>query len=281
MTRIGFLGLGRMGAPMAERLAKAGHDLAVWNRTAHRAATIAASAPLTVATSAQDAVTGRDLVITMLSDRRAVAEVLGPLKVDAGTTVVEMSTTGPDAVRSLRRTLPSQVGLIDAPVLGSIPQVNAGELHIFVGGSQDEVARCQDVLAVLGQVEHCGPLGAGAAMKLVVNLANLTAIVALGESLGLARVLDVDRDSAFDALARTALGKLVGGLRGRIEDPASPVVFDARLAVESLRLVLEAGALEAGVVGGALRQLSEHADQERDISAVIRAIATGPEPRGA
>lgn len=264
-----------MGAPMARRIADSGYDIAVWNRTAGRVEEVA-GATVIAASSGQEAVAGRDVVITMLSDAAAVAEVIGGLALDPGTVVVEMSTIGTEAVRSLRVSLSDAVELVDAPVLGSVPQAAAGELRIFAGGRSEAMARCQEVLSVLGVVEHCGPLGSGAAVKLVVNLANITSIVALGEALGLAHELDLDRDLVFDALGRTVLGGLAGGMRHRVDDPNSPVVFTVGLAEVSMRLVLAAGGDTGGVAAAALRQLTEFSAGglvDRDVSAVVRRLA--------
>src|SRR5690606_12625952 len=121
-----------------------------------------------------DAAAGRDLVITMLTDGNAVEEVLfGPdgaaPALEAGSVVADMSTIGPDAVRRIRDRLPEGVGFVDAPVSGSVPQAEAGELVILAGGTDTDVARCAGPLGALGSVRHTGPPGSGAALKLVVN----------------------------------------------------------------------------------------------------------------
>ncbi|MEU8186886.1 NAD(P)-dependent oxidoreductase [Micromonospora carbonacea] len=275
--RIAFLGLGRMGLPMAIRLARAGHDVAVWNRTAGRAAeTVAAGAH--GAASAQEAVAGRPLVITMLSDPDAVLGLLDGLVLDPGATLVEMSTIGPDAVAELRKRLPAEVALVDAPVLGSVPQAEGGALHIFAGGTAEDVARCAPALSALGTVEHVGPLGDGAAVKLVVNVATINSAVLLGEALGLAARLGIAREAAFDALGRTTLGPIAGVMRPRVAASHQPTLFSLGHAEKDLRLAVAAGARPDGVIVAARRALAEaHATGlgDEDVSAIVRALADG------
>lgn len=163
MTRIAFLGLGRMGVPMARRLLAAGHDLTVWNRTAAKAAPLAGAGAAVAGTPAE-AVAGRDLVVTMLTDGAAVEDVLlGPggaaPALAPGTVIADMSTIGPDAAGRVRRRLPEGVAFVDAPVSGSVPQAEAGELVILAGGTEADVARCAGALEALGRVRHVGPPG--------------------------------------------------------------------------------------------------------------------------
>ncbi|MEU7589995.1 NAD(P)-dependent oxidoreductase [Micromonospora sp. NPDC049230] len=275
--RIAFLGLGRMGLPMAIRLARAGHDLAVWNRTADRAEEAVAAGAHSAA-SAQEAVVGRQLVITMLSDPGAVLGLLDGLTLDPGTALVEMSTIGPDTVAELRKRLPAEVTLVDAPVLGSVPQAQSGALHIFAGGSAEDVARCAPVLSELGAVEHVGALGDGAAVKLVVNVATINSAVLLGEALGLAARLGIARETAFDALGRTTLAPITGVMRPRLAASHQPTLFALGHAEKDLRLALEAGARPDGVIAAAQRALAEGRDAglaDEDVSAIIRTLAEG------
>ncbi|MEV5575934.1 NAD(P)-dependent oxidoreductase [Spirillospora sp. NPDC052269] len=234
MTHIAFLGLGRMGAAMAGRLLAAGHELTVWNRTPERAAPLVERGAALAATPAE-AVAGHDLVITMLTDARAVHDVLLSAGIAPGTLVVEMSTIGPDAVRELRERLPDGVSLLDAPVLGSIPHVEAGELVIVAGGTDADVDRAAKVLGVLGTVRHVGPSGRGAAAKLVVNSGLVAAFGAVAEAVDLATRLGVDRETALELLGIT----LPQAERTRVRRPDAPVTFTAGLADKDLALALE------------------------------------------
>jgi 3-hydroxyisobutyrate dehydrogenase-like beta-hydroxyacid dehydrogenase len=273
MARIAFLGLGRMGALMAARLVAAGHDLTVWNRTASRTAPLVEAGAAAAATPAE-AVEGAEIVITMLADPTAVTEVLaaaGPA-LAPGTVLVEMSTVGPDAVRALRALLPESVRLVDAPVQGSLPQARAGELKIVAGGDEKDIAAVSEPLSVLGTVNHVGPVGAGAAAKLVINTVTVSSMVLIGEALALADRLGLETGTALDALAGTAVGPMVNRVRDRLATPDAPTQFALGLAEKDLGLVLDAGADADGVIGGARARMAagkDHGLADRDFSAVV------------
>jgi len=263
MSRIALLGLGRMGREMALRLLDDGHALTVWNRGGVPGPLRDAGASA-AATPAQAARAG-EVVITMLTDGAAVEAVLfGPDGAAEGTgpdaVLADMSTIGPDAVAAVRAKLPPAVRFVDAPVQGSTPKARAGELVIFAGGADDDMARCRPAFDSLGTVRHVGPLGAGAAMKLVVNLVLGTSVVMVGEALRLADRLDLDTDAVLDALTGTAVGSLVPRIRGRLADPDAPTQFPIRLAGNDLRLVTQAAGTDEGTVAGAERVLSAAAE---------------------
>jgi 3-hydroxyisobutyrate dehydrogenase-like beta-hydroxyacid dehydrogenase len=246
MTVIGFCGLGRMGAPMAGRLIDAGHDVIVWNRTRQRAEPLSERGAKVAETPAQ-AASGAGALITMLTDADVLDAVLfGPdgaaEALRPGSTLIEMSTIGSDAVRAVRDRLPDAVAMIDAPVLGSIPQAEAGELNVLVGANDDDLARFRDVLATLGQVAHIGPPGSGAAMKLVAN-STLGALVAtLGEALALGDALDLDQGTVLDVLMGTPMAIVIERQRSMIESGSYRPAFSLSLARKDLRLVTEAAA---------------------------------------
>lgn len=267
-----------MGGRMAAHILAAGHRLTVWNRTAERAQPLVERGATSASTPA-DAVAGAEVVITMLADPGALAQVsaayvpaLHPTAI-----VVDMSTVGPDAIRSLRERIPSSVEVVDAPVLGSRKEAENAELHIFVGGSDDAFARLGPVLGVLGQPLHAGPLGAGAAAKLVANSTLFATIAELGEALALADGLGLEREIAWEVLATTALGPQAERRRSAIEDNSYPPRFPLRLALKDAQLVA-AAADEAGVtlrIALAARDwladaAPEHADD--DYSAVLARI---------
>lgn len=137
-TKVAFLGLGSMGAPMARRVLAAGYPLTVWNRSAARTAEFAEA---TVAESPADAVRQADVVITMLADPAAVREVVGAFakSMKPGSVLIDASTIGPAAVAELADMLPDGVELIDAPVMGSVDRAAGGELSLMVGGNADPV----------------------------------------------------------------------------------------------------------------------------------------------
>jgi 3-hydroxyisobutyrate dehydrogenase-like beta-hydroxyacid dehydrogenase len=272
--RIAFLGLGGMGSRMARRLLDAGHELTVWNRTASKAEPLV-TAGATAASTPTDAVRTAELVITMLANPdalRAVApDVVAGLA--EGAVWVEMSTVGPAAIGEL-----PGVELVDAPVLGSLPEAEAGKLVIFVGGSDEAVARVRPVLEVLGRVVHAGPRGSGAAAKLVANSTLFGVVSVLGEALALADGLGLSRDTAFDVLAASPLADQAERRRSAIEGGDYPVGrFPLPLAHKDARLVVEAAAaagVELRLAPAAERWLAEAAEKHPDLdySAVIAEI---------
>ncbi|HEX2025443.1 MAG TPA: NAD(P)-dependent oxidoreductase [Actinomycetota bacterium] len=246
MTAIGFCGLGRMGAPMAARLIEAGHDVTVWNRTRERAEPLAERGAK-VADSPAEAAAEAEALITILTDAAAVEAVaFGPNgaagAVRSDSTLIEMSTIGPDAVRAVRERLPEGVRMIDAPVLGGVSQAEAGELNVLVGADDDDLARHRGVLETFGRVTHIGPPGSGAAMKLVAN-STLGALVAtLGEALALGDTLDLDEGMVLDVLMGTPMAIVIERQRAMIESASYPPAFALSLARKDLHLVAEAAA---------------------------------------
>lgn len=247
MANVAFLGLGGMGSRMAARLLDAGHQVVVWNRTPERARDLVARGATPADTPAAAAAQA-DLVITMLADPAALREVTegsdGVVTgVSAGTTLAEMSTVGPEAVRRLSTVVPRGVEMMDAPVLGSVSEAESGTLRIFVGGSDPVVARWTPVLSALGTPMHVGPLGAGAAAKLVANSTLFGTLVVLGEALALAEALGLPRDVAFHVLSATPIGPQADRRRPAVESGQFPLRFAMSLARKDADLVT--GAAEA------------------------------------
>jgi 3-hydroxyisobutyrate dehydrogenase-like beta-hydroxyacid dehydrogenase len=278
---IAFCGLGRMGVPMAARLLDAGHDLRVWNRTPGKAGALV-DAGATEAGSPAEAAAGAEVVVTMLADPAAVEDVVSAAGLSSGTTLVEMSTVGPDAVRSLAARLPDGVDVLDAPVLGSIPQATEGTLKIFVGGDAGVFERCRPVLEAMGTPRHLGLLGAGAAMKLVANSTLGALMTGLAEALALADGLGLKEADVLDILAESAIGVTTKGKRPLIESGVYTPNFTLGLAAKDLRLVTEA-AEAAGVelrLAPAARSWLERADDhglgDLDYSAVIADVRGRP-----
>lgn len=243
---LGFCGLGQMGAPMAANLLARGLEVAVWNRTPGKAEELA-RAGARVARSPADAAAGADALVTMLGAPDALDEVLfGASGVAAGlrpgATVIEMSTVGPAAIERARARLPAGIEMIDAPVLGSVPQATSGELTIFVGGDDAAFERWGPVLAAMGRPLHLGPSGSGAAMKVVVNSTLVAAMGALGEALALADGFGLDEGKVLDVLAGSPLGATVGRKRDAISSGSYPPNFKLALARKDARLVAEAAA---------------------------------------
>jgi 3-hydroxyisobutyrate dehydrogenase/2-hydroxy-3-oxopropionate reductase len=250
MTSIGVIGLGEMGARMAQRLVAGTYDVTVWNRTASRAEPLAA-AGARVATTPAEAAQAGEIVITMVRDVDALREVtegsVGALAgLQPGSVLIEMSTVGPRAVRELAQRVPAEVELADAPVLGSVTEAEAGSLRIFVGGDDDLFRRIRPVLAALGEPMHLGELGSGAAAKLVANSTLFAVICALGEAVALGEELGLSRDRIFAVLAATPLAAQAERRRQAIESGSYPLRFKLSLARKDAELVL-AAAQDAGV----------------------------------
>jgi 3-hydroxyisobutyrate dehydrogenase len=121
--------------------------------------------------------------------------------------VIDMSTVGPDEIRSVAARLPKAASLVDAPVRGSVPQATSGRLDIFVGATDEDFERVRPILEALGSVRHAGRPGSGAAMKLVANLALGAAIVTLGEALSLGESLELNRNMLLDILADSPIDR--------------------------------------------------------------------------
>lgn len=241
-----MIGLGAMGARIARRLLDAGHELLVWNRDPAKAAALAALGAVRCASPA-DATRRAEVVVTMVSDPAALREVTeGREGVAAGasdrTTVIQMATVGPAAVSWLAAALPQGAGLLDAPVLGSRGEAEAGTLVIFAGGPPDLVARWTPLLATLGSVLAVGPLGAGSAAKLVANTALIGVLGVLGEALALARRQGLAPGTAFEVLARTPLAQQAERRRTAVESGEYPARFALSLARKDADLILEAAA---------------------------------------
>jgi 3-hydroxyisobutyrate dehydrogenase-like beta-hydroxyacid dehydrogenase len=282
VTTVAVLGLGAMGSRIARRLLDTGHDVVVWNRTASRAEPLVAAGAV-AAGSPAEAARRVEAVITMLADPDALRAVTeGPDGIAAGaiagTTVIEMSTVGPAAIRWLASALPDRVRLIDAPVLGSLNEAEAGSLKVFIGGPDDLVDRWVPVLSALGSPIHIGPLGSGASVKLVANATLVGTLTLLGEVLALADRLGLPRERTFEVLEATPLAAQAARRREALTTSEFPKHFGLSLARKDAELVVAAAdehALEVPVLEAARRWFTE-ADTaswgDRDYSEVLRWI---------
>lgn len=215
MTRIGFLGAGRMGAPMVSRLVQAGHDVRVLGRSADKRAELAGLGATPVADAAA-AVDGAEIVVVCLFTDEQVREVLGAdllTAVPAGAAVVVHTTGSPHTVERLRDLAP-HLTVLDAPVSGGPHDIAAGQITLFVGGPEEAVTRARPVLAAYGDpVLHVGVLGVGQKVKLINNTLFAAQIGLLAEAAQLAADLGVDESALLEALphgsgASRALGNV-------------------------------------------------------------------------
>ena len=254
MTTVAMIGLGAMGGRIAERLLKVGgYDLVVWNRSPEKAAGLVEMGAERASTPAQAA--GRaEAVLTMLADPAALAGVTEGADgiaagVGTGTAVIEMSTVGPAAIERLAGALPAGTPLMDAPVLGSLSEVEAGSLMVFAGGPADLFERWSPLFSVLGSPLHVGPLGSGAAAKLVANATLLGMLGLLGEVLALADGLGLDQETTFEVLSATPLAAQAERRRASLESGDFPRRFALSLARKDADLIAEA----AGATGVEMR----------------------------
>jgi 3-hydroxyisobutyrate dehydrogenase len=191
------LGAGALGAAIAARLGDTGHEVNLWNRTPDRArAAAAASTGLTAVTEVKDAVRNATVVVTLLRDGDAVADVMKTAidALDAGAVWVQASTIGPDSARAQADLARAHgVAYLDAPVSGSTGPARAGKLVWLVSGSQDAFDRAEPTLRQLGSaVEHLGTGVEGSAVKVAVNAWMTAATVAMSDVLALCDALGID-----------------------------------------------------------------------------------------
>jgi 3-hydroxyisobutyrate dehydrogenase len=242
VTEVAWLGLGAMGSRMAARLRDAGHDLVVWNRSRAKAEELG----VTVAASPRDAAERAAIVFTMLADPAALRAVTesgdGALSgLTEGAVLVEMSTVGPEAIGRLSERMPAHASLVDAPVLGSVAEAEAGELKLFAGGDDTAFDRVRPLLETLGKPLRTGPLGSGAAAKLVANATLVGTITLLGETLALADALGLPRETTWQVLEPTPLGAQAERRRPVVESGEYPPRFPLSLARKDAELVEAAG----------------------------------------
>jgi len=210
MANISILGLGAMGSRMAANVMKAGHSVTVWNRSHDLGAQLVASGAKLAATPCA-AATGADVVIAMVRDDVASRAVwldpsTGALAgMSRGAMAIESSTLTVHWVRELgEKARKSGIAFLDAPVAGSRPQAEAGQLIYFVGGEATVFARAEPVLKAMGgAVHHAGAVGSGAGVKLMVNALFGIQLAAMGELIGLAKKIGLDPVKAIEILGAT------------------------------------------------------------------------------
>jgi 3-hydroxyisobutyrate dehydrogenase-like beta-hydroxyacid dehydrogenase len=180
--------------------------------------------------------------------------------------------------------LAGRVPLLDAPVLGSLAEAEAGELKIFVGGPESVVERWTPLLSSLGSPIHVGPLGAGAAAKLVANATLFGTLTLLGEALALADRLGLERGSTYEVLAATPVAGQAERRRDAVETGDYPVRFSLSLARKDADLIAEAAARSgadlrlAAAAGSWLADAANAGWGDRDYAAVIAHILSARAP---
>lgn len=248
MDRLGFVGLGAMGAPMAWNLHEAGFDLGVYNRTAERMDPFAEAGVRTYDSPAALAADS-EAVVTMVTGPEALRAVtLGEdgvvdgLRGDA--IVVDASTVSRQATTDVDAGVRAAGGrFVDAPVLGTVGPAERGDLLVLVGADADDLADVRPLLAAFGDVRHVGAVGEGTATKLTVNLLLGVMMEGFSEALAFAEGQALDLDAVLDVIRGGVLG-------APLYDAKAPVVrnrafdpdFTVDLLSKDLDLVLDAAA---------------------------------------
>ena len=251
--QIGIAGIGKMGAAIAQRLMEVGHQVTVWNRSAEKVRPVE-KAGAAVAESPKALVERAEAIITILTDAAAIDDVYGGtaglLSGDlTGRLFIEMSTVEPQTEVSLAARIRSkEAAMVECPVGGSVGPARQGKLIGLMGAEPADAARAKPILEQLcRRLEHCGPIGAGAVMKLTINMPLMIYWQALGEALALCRPLGLDPSRIMDLLSDTSGGPNVLKVRGPVVaeqlkgGPGGPVTFDLDSAVKDLRTMLTEG----------------------------------------
>jgi 3-hydroxyisobutyrate dehydrogenase len=234
---VALLGTGTMGAPMGHRLLAAGHSLRVFNRTRSRAQPLAADGAVVCATPAE-ACAGADVVVTMLADAPAVEAAVAGIDL-AGAAWAQMSTVGVTATERLAAR--GGAAFVDAPVLGSRPQAEAGQLTVLASGAAR--GRCAPVFDAVGArtIDLGDEPGAGTRMKLVLNHWVVALVEGVAETVALAEGLGLDPQAFLDVIDGGPMGPPYAALKGRmIIEREYPPSFSLRLAHKDAGLIVEA-----------------------------------------
>src|SRR6267378_66473 len=243
--KIGMAGTGRMGAAIAQRLAGRGHEVTVWNRTADKARALG----LEVADSAARLAEVSETLISILTDAAALESVYGQLLAGdvKGKLFIEMSTVRPDTQRKISKQARAKgAAFVECPVGGTVGPAKEGKLFGFAGGEAADVARARPLLdQMCRRVEHVGPVGAGAAMKLAINLPlmvfwqSFAEALSLCEPLGLdpARLLDIFADTSGGPNMLKARGKAIAGVLAG--NAPGPVTFNVDSMRKDMRTMIE------------------------------------------
>jgi 3-hydroxyisobutyrate dehydrogenase len=208
--KIGVCGTGRMGSAIAQRLIFLGYEIGVWNRSAAKTSPLVDAGAKLFASPAELADNCEAVVVMLLDDAATEAVYHGPngiLKSSlAGKLLIDMSTIRPDTMISIGTSVTQQeAAFVECPVGGSTGPAKEGKLFGLVGGTKADVTRAMPILEQLcRRIEHVGPLGSGATLKLAVNLPLLVYWQALGEALTICKPLNLPADRLIDILSDTS-----------------------------------------------------------------------------
>lgn len=290
--KIGFIGLGLMGRPMAKNIIKGSYPLSVYNRTKSKTLEFK-KLGATVYDSPAELSRNVDVVITMVTAPKDVREVIlrknGVMEgASKNTIVVDMSTIGPSAAREIGKELKKKgISFLDAPVTGSTMWAESGTLTILVGGEKKVFEKVKPVFEAMGKgIFYIGPSGSGQAIKLVNNLMGGITVAAVAEGMLLADALGLPRKAIVEALSEVP----VVSMNMKYKMPLMvkekfPVAFSMSNMRKDLKLALD----ESSIIGGSKKKklplleeteklLKKGIDEglgEEDYSAVLKILKKG------
>jgi 3-hydroxyisobutyrate dehydrogenase-like beta-hydroxyacid dehydrogenase len=243
--RIGFAGLGAMGAGIAQRLLDAGYELDGWNRTREKAQPLL-DAGMGWADTPRELAASVDVLFTMLTNTAAVEATAGGddgvlAGLRAGTVWADISTIAPDASVALaERVHAAGAWFLDCPVSGSPATLAAGEMSVMVGGDRAAFEHIEEVLHAIGpKVTYIGPNGQAILTKVAINLALVVSVTALAEGVALVEKAGVDRAAVVDAVLKSVIASPVVGYRAPLLVDDTAVFADVELQQKDLVLAQE------------------------------------------
>jgi 3-hydroxyisobutyrate dehydrogenase len=289
MLSVAFLGLGAIGAPMAKHLSPPDFSLVVWNRTSSKAAAFAAANKARHGKTPADAARGAGIVITCLPTSREVAALLdGPdgllASMSKGSILVDCTSGDPATSRQISTRLAEKgIGFLDAPVSGGVVGAEAGKLTIMVGGDAAVLARAMPALQAFGEkIVHCGPVGAGHALKSINQALLAVHIWSLGEGLLALAKAGVKPEVALDVINASS-GRSNSSMNlfpQRVIGRAFPRTFklalidkDVRIGAQFLReqdVPSPVIQLTAELFAAAHKELGEEADHVEAVKVIER-----------
>jgi 3-hydroxyisobutyrate dehydrogenase len=241
---VAFVGLGKMGEPMAARLVNAGWSVVGYD-VADAVREHAASVGIRSAGSLVEAVNGADVVVLMLPDSNAVEHVLSDELLDqvaAGSLLIDMSSSEPLRTQAIaHRASARQLRMLDAPVSGGVKGAVHGTLTIMVGGPEGDLSDARPLLEVLGRVVHAGPVGAGHAVKALNNLMSATHLLVTSEAMLAGERFGLQPETLL-AIFNTSSGRS-GSTENKWPNFILPGTFDSgfglRLMLKDMRIGVE------------------------------------------
>ena len=242
IERVGFAGLGAMGAGIAQRLMDAGYDVVGWNRTEEKAQHLL-DAGMGWADTPRELAASVDVLFTMLTNTAAIEAIAsGPDGVLAGLAEgriwADISTIAPDASIALaERVRVTGASFLDCPVSGSPATLAAGEMSVMVGGDREAFDHVAEVLHAIGpKVTYIGPNGQAILTKVAINLALVVSVTALAEGVALVEKAGVDRRAVIDAMLKSVIASPVVGYRAPLLVDDTDVFADVELQQKDLVL---------------------------------------------